>query len=122
MEAMLSVPNAIVFILDPETRDIKVPQYDSERTAASNAACVSIKTLADVDGDVTIRLEKRDAAATDNLEMVFAGEVETPNQRLAVVTSSFERIVETAVPGGLAKVTVAVDDPASPALIVISFE
>jgi hypothetical protein len=122
VQATLSVPNAIVFILDPESRDVNIPEYDPDQTVASNQTCVSVKTLADVDGDATVRLEHRDKSNIDGLETVFVGKVATPNKRLAVVTSLLDRIAETKVAQKVTRVAVAFDDRQSPALIVVSFE
>jgi hypothetical protein len=55
--AVLSPPNAILFVFDPTNKDVVVPPYvDGELTAAT-ANCVSVGTQADVDGDTEVSLE-----------------------------------------------------------------
>ena len=97
-EVTLPVPNALLFVLDPNHQDVQVPEYASGALVAANATCASIATLADVDGEVTVRLIERDGATpTERFVVVFDGTLETPSRRVAIVTSQFESVLEQEV-------------------------
>jgi hypothetical protein len=123
IEVKLAVPDAILFILDPTNEAAVVPEYVPGEAAAATPSCVSIATIADVDGDVTVRL----CAPLDDVErarfaQVFYGSVETPGHVLAVVTSEFERVLEMATTSTATRITVRVDDVQSPAEVYVNVE
>jgi hypothetical protein len=121
MEAKLAVPNAILFVFDPSNKGAIVPQYDSSSPVAATSSCVSVATLADVDGDVTVRLlQLPNNSHPAGLIQVFDDQIETPGRVLSVVTSQFDRILETGVPSPVTRITIAVDDPKSPAVISVN--
>ncbi|MEO7594444.1 MAG: hypothetical protein ABI134_24745 [Byssovorax sp.] len=120
MKAKLAVPNAILFILDPTNEAAIVPEYVPGEAAAATPSCVSVATIADVDGEVTVRL----CATLDDVErtmsaQVFHGSVETPGHVLAVVTSDFERVLEIATPSLVTRITIRVDDVQSTAEVSV---
>lgn len=120
MEAIISVPNAILFVLDPGNKDVSVPEYRPDQATAANATCVSVKTLAEVDGDVSVRLEHpRTASTNEPTTMVFDGEIETPGKVLAIVTSLFEKVLETHVQEFITRISISVDDPDAPSVVTL---
>ncbi len=48
----------IVFVMDFSNDDAEVPLHDRERLAIESDSCVSVRTIADVDGDVTVFLSE----------------------------------------------------------------
>jgi hypothetical protein len=120
MEATLSVPNAILFVLDPGNKNAIVPVYNQYETIAANPTCLSIKTLAEVDGDVTIRLGHPQTGLEDVSTMtVFEGEIETPGRVIAIITSLFERVLETNVQHFRTRISIGVDDPEVPSIVTV---
>lgn len=116
--AVLSPPNAILFVFDPTNPGVAVPPYvDGELTAAS-ATCVSVGTQADVDGDTEVSLDTTPTIPAD-LQRAFVGAIATPGRRLAVVTSQFERVLEIEVPDDSAEISIWVDDLRNPAHVAI---
>lgn len=120
-EVKLAVPNAILFVLDPTNRGAIVPEYDSRSVIAATSSCVSIATQAAVDGDVAVRLSQpQNNTHPEGLVQIFDDHIETPGKVLVVVTSQFDRILETDVRNTLTRVTVAVDDRKCPMLISVN--
>ena len=111
MKKTLAVPNAILFILDPTNKNAVVPEYAPGKAAVATSSCVSIATISDVDGEVTVGLcASGDDITRPTALQVFDGTVETPGHVLAVVTSDFELVLEIAAPSTVTHVVVRVDD------------
>ena len=110
-----------MFVLDPGNKGVSVPAYRPDETAVTTASCVSVKTLANVDGPVTVRLKHTQTASTKNesTTMVFDGEIETPSKVLAIVTALFERVLETQVQGPMTRIEISVDDPNAPSIVTL---
>lgn len=114
----IPVPHAIVFVLDPGHPDPIVPEFVPGEPVAANATCISVATLPEVDGEVAIRIG--DDPASPELEEVFAGVVETPGRRLAVLTSDGRVVLETAVSEDVSRMMIAVDDPRAPGILEVT--
>ena len=123
MEATIAVEHARIFILDPCNKNVIAPEYVMGRAIASNATCVSVATISEVDGEVTVHLH-RQPTGTPPLrhQKVFEGFIETPGNRLAVVTSTFARILEIEVANVRTSVSVFINDPQSPTVVNINAE
>lgn len=120
MEAMLSPPNAILFVLDPANTSIVVPEYEPGVLTANSGSCLSIATQAEVDGDVTVRLsDQLSSAEKSGCDEFFEGEIATPGRKVAVVTSHFEEVLVLNVEQTVTRVAVGADHPDSPSLIWI---
>ncbi len=123
MKSKLAVPNAILFVLDPTNEAAVVPEYMPGEAAAATPSCVSIATIADVDGDVIVGLcTPLDVVTFSAPVQVFAGSVETPGHVLAVVTSEFDRVLEIATPSTATHVIVKVDDVQSPTRVSVEIK
>jgi hypothetical protein len=121
--ATLAVPHPVVFVLDPGNKQAVLPDLVRGQVTASTSTCVLVGTQAEVDGDVTFRLGAVRAADVDaRLTQVFAGSVETPGRKLAIVTSHNERVLEADVPGSVTRVLVSVDDTVWPATVQVLWE
>lgn len=120
-EAKAVVPNAIVFVLDPSNKGAVVPEYAPGNTVAATESCVSIAALAEVDGPTTVRLGTP-LSESERLGCVelFEGVVQTPGNRLAIVTSHLERLLEVQVAAATARIAVYADDPRSAGMICVS--
>jgi len=118
-KAVLSPPNAILFVFDPTNADVVIPPYvDGELTAATET-CVSVGTQADVDGETEVFLEMA-AVTQPDLQQVFAGSVAAPGGKVAVVTSEFHRLLELDVPKGGVEIVIWTDDLRNPARVVVN--
>lgn len=117
-EVTVAVPNAILFVVDPKNRDAEVPVYDIGKLVCATRSCVSVATISDVDGDVAVTLSPRSDSdlASDRL-VVFSGTVQTPNRRIAVVTSQLQVLLETDVSGSECPISIAVDDSGAASVV-----
>lgn len=120
IEVQVSLPSAILFILDPMNTETLVPAYVNGELVASTATCVSVGTQAEVDGETLVVLEKNLAKTPDNLFQVFSGSIASESGRLAIVTSDFESLLESEVSSGLVGVQIWTDDLRSPSKIVVN--
>lgn len=116
-----SPPNAIVFVLDPENSDAEVPSYVDGQLTAATASCVSVGTQADVDGETEVSLawEADAGALAPDMHHTFTGIIETPANKLAVVTSQSDCVLEMDVQGDKVEVSISVDDLINPARVAI---
>jgi hypothetical protein len=121
MDAQISVPHGIVFVLDPANKSTVVPPHDPASATASNETCVSIKTVPEVDGEVLIKLGRplNDADAR-GCTQVFRGVISTPSGKLAIVTSAYEKVLMVDVPTKVTPITVSVDEPSSPGIVCVN--
>jgi hypothetical protein len=106
--------------MDPANSTAVVPVHPDESVAVGTPSCISVKAIAHVDGDVQVQLLKLgEDVVPPGLIEVFAGEIETPNRRLAVVTSALETVVEMDVFSDLTPVRISVTDARFPDQIVV---
>lgn len=110
----------IIFVLDftndaADTRDL-----DPQRLASSNGACVSIRTIADVDGEVTAVLAKTRPPEHEGVtHRVFAGDIDAPSGTVSVATSENEKLLELVVEGTVASLEIFVDNEEFPTKVWI---
>jgi hypothetical protein len=108
-------PHPIIFIGDYDNLDAEIPIYDPECLASSTDTCISIGTIASVDGDVAVTLASTiPEGVLDSYAEVFSDNIDVPSSRLAVFTSEDQKLVEMAVSSSTIHVRVFVDDEASP--------
>jgi hypothetical protein len=113
-----SPPHPIIFVFDPSNEVMDVPVYDPEQVVSFNATCLSIRTIADVDGEVTITLaaDLPPGTIAGGIE-VFRGIVATPGGKVALVTSENRVLLEMSVSRSGAPIRVLVDDERHPVRI-----
>lgn len=116
LEKSIAPQNSIIFISDP-TQRVEVPADVGSTLVAVTSSCVSVGTLAEVDGETTVRLA--DSFADPEGEIVFDGSVETPGRRIAVSDVLGNSILEMDVPSSLSRVTIWANDPMEPDLILV---
>lgn len=119
LKAVLSPPNAILFVFDPTNKDVVIPPYVDGELTASSSTCVSVGTQADVDGDTDISLDLGGVAPAD-LQQVFFGAISAPGGKVAVVTSQFQRVLELEVPVGSVEVFIWADELRNPGRISVN--
>lgn len=117
-KAVLSPPNAILFVFDPTSKDVEIPSCLDGELTASSSTCFSVGTQADIDGDTHISLDFGSVTPAD-LQRIFFGVINVPNGKVAVVTSQFERVLELNVPMGSMEVTIWADNLSSPGRIAV---
>lgn len=106
-QVVCSLEHPIIFIFDYDYKDVEIPEYDETQVVSRNEHCLSVRAISDVDGDVKIGLNEN--VSISNMIEVFRGTINTPNNKLAVVNSQNEKLLETEVSGGKAGVRIAVD-------------
>ncbi|WP_437516466.1 hypothetical protein [Sorangium sp. So ce1099] len=118
MEATYTPVYPIIFVFDPSNETMDVPAYDSGRLVSFNNSCVSVRTITDVDGDVTATLvvELPIETAAGSTE-VFRGIIDTPGGTVALVTSENQTLLDAKVNRSRVPVRVLVDDETHPARI-----
>ena len=110
-----SPSHPILFIFDFSNESMEVPAYDPEAVASSNNGCVAVRTIADVDGDVTVTFaETLQMEATQHAVEVFCGVIDAPTRKVAVVTSENEILLERRVATSKPSIRVLVDDEQFP--------
>ena len=114
------LPHPIIFIMDFSSDRVEVPDFDPEKVAWGNRTCVSVRTIADCDGEVTVTLVDSIPATADPEIEIFAGTVEAPSGQIAVVTSDLEKLLECKIDGTEADVHIFVDDRTHPSAVWIS--
>lgn len=113
----------IVFIFDFANKEIEVPEYDPNSVVSANDSCISVRTIADVDGEVTIELIDNSADIKDlNPIEVFNGTINFPGHKINVVNSHYEKLLEAEIFKTRAKIQVLVDDKEYPSKIWIKQE
>jgi hypothetical protein len=88
----VSVPHAILFVVDSQSSQFDVPAYDATSPTSSNGDCVSVSVRASVDGNVQVSIGCGSAFSKFGL-LAFEGVLATPSGRVAVVTSGMEEVV-----------------------------
>jgi hypothetical protein len=114
----LCPPNAILFLFDPTNRDAEVPQYVDGQLTAATASCISVGTQAEVDGETTVCIDPS-GKDCEHLSAAFVGTIETPNRKFAIVTATFQRLLEVNVLNEICNVEIWVDDLRSPSEILV---
>lgn len=111
-------PHPIVFVMDFSNDAVEIPDYDPEAVASSNDTCVSVRTIADVDGEVTVWLGSDLSSDAEGIaRLVFEGAIRVPSGSLAVVISENEKLLECTVGRETAELRIFVDDEEHPARV-----
>jgi hypothetical protein len=63
MHQKLSIPNSIVFAFDVKCKDVVIPEYKTGQLIAFSANCISVGTLAEMDGETTVHLMRQSEAS-----------------------------------------------------------
>jgi hypothetical protein len=116
-EKRFTPSHPIVFIFDPANRSMLVPEIDVARVACANPSYVSVKNLADVDGEVSVAFGPH----PDPLDgfVVFEGAVDSPSLELATTSAENEKLVSVSVPSKRTSINVFVDDLQFPSRVVV---
>lgn len=115
MEARLAPPNSIIFVYDP-TYAVEVPGDIGTGLVWATDSCIAIGTLAEMDGETTIRLAD-DFGAPEG-QIAFEGTIRTPGGTVAINTCLGEQLVSIPV-GQAAHITVWANDVSEPDLILV---
>ena len=115
-----SLSHPIVFVMDFDNDGVEVPDYNPGSVTSANASCVSVGAISDTDGEVEVSLaDPRDDVSVESYIHVFEGVINTPAQRIAIVTSENEVLAQAAVTSKRTAVAVFVDDKLLPSNILI---
>lgn len=108
-------PHPIIFISDYDNLDAEMPEYTPGSITSATDTCISVGTIADVDGDVTVTLSQvtPDEILTSYVE-VFSGDIDCPNHEVAIINSHDEKLLSAVFDGTLIHVRVFVDDDVHP--------
>lgn len=112
----LSPPNSVVFVVDP-TAPYEVPQDIVSNLVGYTRSCISIGTLAEMDGETSITLGR--VASIAQKECIFSGELETPGHEIAVIDSSANKLLSQPVRTSVTRIRIYVNDLSEPNSIAI---
>jgi hypothetical protein len=112
----LAPPNSVIFVADP-SRPYNVPEDSGAALVASTPSCISIGTLAEMDGKTTIELGNTIENTTGMLK--FDDEIETPGLKIAVIDAETNSLIEMAVSYNRTNIRVWVNDLNEPDHIII---
>jgi hypothetical protein len=117
LEKIVSPPHPVVFITDPTRRDVEVPRDVSAAMVCATATCISVGTLAAVEGETTIRL----GAEIENPigHIAFDQIFETPGLKIEVSDSHTDPILTMDVPNKLTRLTIWLSHPKFPDIVQI---
>jgi hypothetical protein len=115
--ATVGLSHPILFVFDFSNKAFSVPEFDPSAAASANSTGVSVRTVADVDGDVTVHIARRLSGISAKGNQVFAGKIQTPSRKVAVVTAENQVLVEASVREPVAQIRVVVDDVEHPTTI-----
>src|SRR5947209_16273334 len=115
----IAVPNAILFVQDPTNRGVSIPAWSAGSLVASNATCISVATIGEVDGEVEVGLAGHvdPAAASGASTKVFEGPLDTPGRKITIVASDGKAIADMEVPGTRTRVAIWINRTDFPSLI-----
>ncbi|MGK3970049.1 hypothetical protein WMF38_31270 [Sorangium sp. So ce118] len=120
MESTYTPTHPIIFVFDPSNENMEVPAYDPGRLVSFNDSCVSVRTIADVDGDVTATLAvELPIGTTAGSVEVFRGIIDTPGGIVALITSENKILLDMKVNRSRVPVRLLVDDETHPARILV---
>lgn len=120
MNKTLLVPHGVVFFMDDNHPDVIVPSHDDDGIADASSTCVSIFTMIDVEGEVFVELaNKITDSKKENLLHAFEGVIETPGRKVAMSTSDGDTLMEVDVPETSAKLSIWVDHPKWPVVVLV---
>lgn len=100
---------------DYDSSEVEIPEYDPDSVVSVCETCLSIRTIADVDGDVTITLSNTTPESIRKAyQEVFSGQIQIFGSEIAVVNSANERLLAIAMVGPMVRISVFVDDNVHP--------
>ena len=113
-------PHAIIYVSDPNNKMEDIPKYQQGKLVAATDTCISIGTIAPMDGAVAIRLVNN-GCPTEGIR-VFDGRIKTPSHELAVSTSELEVLARVSVVSDKIHLCICVDDEREPTQITVCWK
>lgn len=115
MEITVAPPHSIIFVNDP-TSEVEIPEDIGRGLVWATDTCVAIGTLAEMDGQTTIRLA-RDFPTPEG-EVIFEGTIKTPGRLVAINTSEGVALISLTTDSE-SRLTVWANDSSEPDLILV---
>ena len=112
-----SIPNAILFVLDPNNEDVNVPSYIDGELIAATETCVSIGTQTEIDGETQVSLIF-DREEGDSI-LIFSGSIIVPTGTIAIVNSYFHRLLIENVQTKTVDINIYVNDSSYPSEVIV---
>ena len=123
MYQKLSVPNSIVFAFDVKCGDVVIPEYRTGQLIAFSTNCISVGTLAEMDGETTVHLMRQSETSdfdSVNFEWSKPMMIATPSKSLSVVTSENTVLFTMPVQHAASKIIVGTNSEVVPDVIVFA--
>lgn len=115
-----SLEHPIIFVFDFDNEEVEIPDYDPDSVVSKNQCCLSVRAVSETDGDVNLSLnESLYSNEHKFMTEVFEGTIFVPNERLAIVNSINEKLLETEVSSKHVGVRVLVDNEDLPESIEV---
>lgn len=113
-------PHPLVLLCDYDNLDAEIPEYNRRSIIRTTDTCISIRTIPDVDGDVSVTLAHTLPPELIHKSIeVFSGSICVPAKKLAVVTSENVKLLEIDVASDCAMLRIFVDEKKYPSAIWI---
>ena len=116
LKSSIAPRNSILFIFDP-TITIEVPEGVGATLVAATRTCISVGTLAEMDGETTIYLS--DEFVDPVGRIVFDGFLETAGKQVSISDVSGENILSMKVMRTISQVTIWANDLSEPDIILV---
>jgi hypothetical protein len=110
------IPHGVVFLYDPTTLQIDVPPDTGAAPVLATSDCISLWTLQEDDGPVTLVLG--DAYEDTDCRLVYQGRIATKGHELAFHTSAFEPLLQLASTDDLTTVAIYTNGERDPSKLV----
>jgi hypothetical protein len=116
----IAPPNSIVFVFDRGNKTVEIPEYVNNRVTVASKSCVSVCTLAEMDGETEVTLSN---SQDDQIKSDFAFsdefKIETPSLELSVSSSQNVELLTTRVEKETTNIRVYYNDKREPDRIAI---
>jgi hypothetical protein len=116
----IEIPHGVVFLYDPTTI-IDVPDDTGAGPVQATKNCVTVWTLGEYEGKVTLTLSK-ESEPSDYKYRMHDGAVETPNNILAFMTSGCEEIIKIRTDKKITIISINSNDDKYPSKIYCRIE
>lgn len=107
----------IFFLLDPRNDRVELPTDEPGLVVSCTPSCLSVRTVAEPDGDVTATISSSSPPPEASLKSIFIGTVQTPTGYIALLAADNQILLEHRVDRADTSLQISVDNPAFPSWV-----
>ncbi len=112
----IAVLNSLLFIRDPDLKDI--PEMDSQSAVWSTSSCIAVSCLPDSDGETKVTIGPGEQVGLDG-EPLFDGWIDTPSKTLIIETVLAEPVLQTYVASDRTRIRIWTDGHPDTEFVVV---